>query len=77
MTDLSPPLRGNAPRSVCEAEIERERRVSRTIGAMPFLWLSVDDTSDAESDRGTIEWDLSRRSANGVGSPSIPQPQNC
>ncbi|WP_198037868.1 hypothetical protein [Rhodobacter xanthinilyticus] len=47
--------RSNASSPVRAAEIELERLVSRTIGAMPVLWLSVDDDPGAESERGVIE----------------------
>ena len=47
--------RSNAPSPVRAAEIELERLVSRTIGAMPVLWLSVDDDPGADSERGVIE----------------------
>jgi hypothetical protein len=36
-------------------EISLESEVSKVIGAMPFLWLSVDDQPGAESVRGFIE----------------------
>jgi hypothetical protein len=36
-------------------EVEHERLVSRTIGAMPMLWLGVDDDPGPLSDRGLIE----------------------
>lgn len=47
--------RSNAPSPVRAAEAELERLVSLTIGAMPVLWLSVDDDPGADSDRGIIE----------------------
>ena len=40
---------------VKEAEAELERRVSATIGRMPFLWLCVPDAPGPESARGRIE----------------------
>ena len=45
---------GSASRGVREREVELERAVSRTIGAMPFLWLAADDRHD----RAVIERDL-------------------
>ena len=36
-------------------ELEVERLVSREIGAMPFLWLAVDDAPGPDSRRGDIE----------------------
>ena len=47
--------RSNAPSHVRVAEIELERLVSQTIGAMPVLWLAVDDDPGAGSERGAIE----------------------
>lgn len=41
--------------SVKRAEAELESEVSRHIGAMPFLWLNVDDEPGPSSDRGLIE----------------------
>lgn len=40
---------------VKEAEADLERRVSATIGRMPFLWLSVPDAPGPDSARGRIE----------------------
>ncbi len=54
-----------------EAALEAE--VSRYIGAMPFLWLDVDDEPGPESDRGFIE-----RNAiallSGVRQPAVDAP---
>ena len=36
-------------------ETELEREVSRVIGAMPFVWLAIDDEPGADSLRGYIE----------------------
>ncbi|HYZ62890.1 MAG TPA: hypothetical protein VE650_10595, partial [Acetobacteraceae bacterium] len=48
--------RGNeASKEVRSGEIALEREVSGIIGAMPFLWLRVDDEPRAESMRGYIE----------------------
>ena len=44
-----------APRSVREAEAPLEREVSAVIGAMPFLWLPVEDEPGPGSLRGYIE----------------------
>ena len=47
---------GSIARSeVREAEYALEHAVSDYIGAMPFLWLAVDDTPGPQSDRGVIE----------------------
>jgi hypothetical protein len=40
---------------VRRAEYPLERAVSEYVGAMPFLWLAVDDPPGAGSDRGVIE----------------------
>lgn len=45
----------NATSEMRGAEVELERAVSRYIGAMPFVWLEVDDPPSAASDRGVIE----------------------
>lgn len=45
----------SAPRDVRDGELELECRVSMTIGAMPFLWLRIEDTAGPESLRGFIE----------------------
>jgi hypothetical protein len=68
--------RSNAPSPVRAAEAELERLVSRTIGAMPVLWLSVDDYPGADSDRGIIERDaialLSGWERGAIDPPSAP-----
>jgi hypothetical protein len=45
----------NAPRDVRDAELALECDVSKTIGAMPFLWLAIYDAPGAGSLRGYIE----------------------
>ena len=45
----------SAPRLVRDKEQELERLVSKTIGAMPFLWLAIADDPDPDSLRGYIE----------------------
>jgi hypothetical protein len=48
--------RGNtADRGSRERELEHEKRVSRVIRAMPFLWLAIDDEPGPNSLRGLIE----------------------
>ena len=48
--------KGNsAPREVRMGELDIERLVSREIGAMPFLWLAVDDAPGPDSQRGYVE----------------------
>ena len=41
--------------SVRDGEADLERRVSLYIGAMPLLWLAIDDEPGPESRRGFIE----------------------
>lgn len=56
--DLALPSWGKgstAPRDVRQNEDQLETEVSRTIGAMPILWLSLDDPPGSESLRGFIE----------------------
>ncbi len=45
----------HASRDVREKEVPFEQLVSRTIGAMPFVWLAVNDPPGRESDRDYIE----------------------
>lgn len=45
----------NAPAPVRQSELALEQAVSRTIRAMPFLWLAVDDEPGPGSLRGYIE----------------------
>tara|TARA_R110002049_G_scaffold114812_8_gene266165 strand:+ start:7393 stop:8094 length:702 start_codon:yes stop_codon:yes gene_type:complete len=45
----------SAPRDIRQAEHELEKHVSQVIGAMPFLWLDIDDESGPDSQRGYIE----------------------
>ena len=45
----------NAPSCVRDAERPLEKRVSAVIGAMPFLWLAVEDEPGPDSLRGYIE----------------------
>ena len=45
----------HAPPAVRGEEIALEAEVSRIIGAMPFLWLAVDDEPGPGSERGAIE----------------------
>jgi hypothetical protein len=45
----------NTPRDVRDDELALECAVSKTIGAMPFLWLAIDDAPGAGSLRGYVE----------------------
>lgn len=47
--------RSSAPAEVRATELELERTVSKAIGAMRFLWLSIDDEPGEASTRGYIE----------------------
>ena len=45
----------NASKDIKESEFELEQQVSKIIGNMPFLYLSIDDEANKESLRGYIE----------------------
>ena len=45
----------NAPADVRVGEVGLEQEVSQVIGAMPFLWLAIDDEPSPKSLRGYIE----------------------
>jgi hypothetical protein len=45
----------NAPADVRAGEVTLECEVSKVIGTMPFLWLTVDGEPGAESVRGYVE----------------------
>ncbi|WP_080579074.1 hypothetical protein [Sinorhizobium fredii] len=45
----------SASANVRATEIEHERRVSAIVGAMPFLWIGIDDEPGPASLRGLIE----------------------
>lgn len=45
----------NAPAQVRAGEVALEAEVSGIIGAMPFLWLAIEDKPGPESERGYIE----------------------
>jgi hypothetical protein len=47
--------RSSAPAEVRAGELVLEREVSKTIGAMRFLWLGIDDEPGDQSERGYIE----------------------
>lgn len=47
--------RANAPTEVRKAEQAMESRVSKVIGAMPLVWLPVQDEAGPQSERGLIE----------------------
>jgi hypothetical protein len=66
---------GSATADVRAGEATLEREVSKVIGAMPFLWLTVDDEPGASSLRGYIERNsialLSNFGREPLDSPSI------
>ena len=47
--------RGRVPREVRQRELELEKAVSNVIGAMPFLWLAIEDEAGPASLRGYVE----------------------
>jgi hypothetical protein len=47
--------RSSAPAEIRAGELALEREVSKTIGAMRFLWLGIDDEPGDQSERGYIE----------------------
>jgi hypothetical protein len=64
----------SAPREIREAEQPLERVVSKVIGAMPFLWLAINDDPGPDSKRGYIERNaialLSNHSKQSLDPPS-------
>lgn len=46
---------GMSREALREAEADLERRVSASIGQMPFLWLEIPDAPGPDSERGRIE----------------------
>lgn len=63
----------SAPRDIRYVERAFEREVSVVIGAMPFLWLEIDDEASPESDRGLIERNAIALLSN-LGKPAIDPP---
>ncbi|MGI9229502.1 MAG: hypothetical protein ACR2P9_06560 [Gammaproteobacteria bacterium] len=45
----------SASREICSVEVPLEQAVSKVIGAMPFLWLAINDEPGPDSLRGYIE----------------------
>lgn len=66
--------RGGAPPEVRESELELEQAVSNVIGAMPFLWLAIEDEAGPASLRGYIKQNsialLSNHGKQPIDSPS-------
>lgn len=63
----------NASASIRASEVTLENEVSRVVGAMPFLWLDVDDSSGSDSLRGIIERNSIALLSN-YGAPSLDPP---
>ena len=66
----------SAPREVRMEELDIERLVSREIGAMPFLWLAVDDAPGSDSRRGHVERNSIALLSNCTGEPIDPSSPN-
>jgi hypothetical protein len=64
-----------ADHDVRSGELALERRVSETIGNMPFLWLAIDDEAGPESLRGNIERNAIALLSNCNKSPLDPPSQ--
>ncbi|MBL8386535.1 MAG: hypothetical protein JNM90_25850 [Burkholderiales bacterium] len=45
----------SAPAAIRHGEVGLEVEVSRVIGCMPFLWLTIEDAPGPESERGLVE----------------------
>jgi len=65
----------SAPRAVRDGELELEQRVSVEIGAMPFLWLDIDDEPGPDSARGYIERNSIALLSN-YGKPELDAPSS-
>ena len=67
--------RRSKPRSGLERDCEEalERKVNTVIGAMPFLWLAVEDEPDPKSMRGYIERNAIALLSN-YGKPPLDPP---
>lgn len=65
---------GTAKGDITDDEYPLERAVSAHIGAMPFLWLDIDDEPSASSSRGVVERGsialLSNHQRPGIDRPS-------
>ncbi len=65
--------KSSADRATRVGEYELEREVSRRIGALPFLWVAVDDPPSSASERGVIEAGSIGLLSN-LGVPAIDPP---
>ena len=65
---------GTHPEAIKESEAGLERRVSRYVGQLPFLWLEIPDAAGPGSERGRIERNaialLSHARSGGADAPS-------
>jgi len=61
----------SADREVRLKETGLERRVTEYVGALPVLWLAVDDEPSPESDRAYIERNALALVSNSTGSPTV------
>jgi hypothetical protein len=68
-------IKNSAPHDVRILEQPFEQEVSRIIGAMPFLWLGIDDSPGAGSMRGYIERNAIALLSN-VGKPPLDAPSD-
>jgi hypothetical protein len=66
----------SAPKTTRLAELPLERDVSVVIGAMPFLWLEVNDAPGAGSDRAYLERNCIALLSN-FGKEPIDKPSEC
>lgn len=62
----------NAARSIEDVEVPLEAAVSRYIGAMPFLWLAVDDAPSPTSERHIVESTIIALLSNAARPPIDP-----
>jgi hypothetical protein len=62
----------NAPADVRASEVGLECEVSKVIGAMPFLWLAIEDEPGTESLRGYLEQNAIALLSNFEKSPLDP-----
>ena len=65
--------KSSTPRNIREQEAPLEERVSAVLGAMPFLWLAVDDDAGSHSARGVMERNAISLLSN-YGKPTLDAP---
>jgi hypothetical protein len=64
----------SAPREVREGEAGLEAAVSRYVGAMPFLWIEIDDVPSKTSARNDLERNAIGLLSNAKGGMAIDPP---